>query len=125
MKKMCFSALLLCLLSGPSFAQYSPTDPISGASVVLSNAATSSSLVSWPGGIGVFSAVGTWNGATLTLEFIGPDGVTLVPAGTATTMTANGAWTFYLPKCLLKAVMSGAGGSTSLTASIALVQSGR
>lgn len=121
---MRFLAKMFCLtlaLLTPAFAQYSPTAQVSGASVVMRNSASSSTAVNWPGGIGVFSAVGTWNGATLTLEFIGPDGATLLVAGDATTLSANGAGVFYLPECQVRAVVSNVGGSTSLTASIARV----
>lgn len=119
MKK--FLAMMILSMASPAFAQYSPTAPVSGASVIMRNSASSSTAVNWPGGVGVFSAVGTWNGATLTLEFIGPDGATLVVAGTGTTFTANGAGVFYLPECQVRAIVSSPGGSTSLTASISRV----
>jgi hypothetical protein len=83
---------------------------------LLTNASVTGPQVNWPGGIGVFAVVGTWNGATVTLQFLGPDGTTLMTAGTGTTFTANGAGVFYLPKATIKATITGAGGSTSLTA---------
>lgn len=118
--------LILALLAfaTPAFAlnPYSAAGGMAGNSVVMSASKLTTGQFSWPGGIGVFSAEGTWNGATLTLQFVGPDGATLITAGSATTLTANGAGVFYLPKCLLQATVSSAGASTSLTASIGLVQ---
>lgn len=42
-------------------------------------AVTPAGYPTWHGGDGMFHAVGTFNGAVLTLNFIGDDGVTLVP----------------------------------------------
>lgn len=83
---------------------------------LLNNSNSSGTQQMWPGGIGVFACVGTWNGATVSLQFLGPDGATMVIAGAATTLTANGAGVFYLPRGLVQAVITGAGGGTSLTA---------
>ncbi len=47
--------------------------------------------------MGVFAVVATFGGATIKLQFLGPDGSTLIDAGAATTLTANGAGVFYLP----------------------------
>lgn len=88
-----------------------------GFQQMMAASSTSSAKVWWAGGIGEFAVDGTWNGATVTLEFALPDG-TLLPAGANTTFTANGAGVFYLPACFIQAVVSSAGGSTSLTASV-------
>jgi hypothetical protein len=61
----------------------------------------------WPGGQGVFSVVGTFGGATVTLEFLGPDGATLVAAGGNTTLTATGAGVFNLHPCWIIAAVTG------------------
>lgn len=61
----------------------------------------------WPGGQGVFSCVGTFSGATVTLNFLGPDGATLIAVGTNTTLTAAGAGLFYLHPCQIIASVSG------------------
>lgn len=85
---------------------------------LLTNGAASGSQKTWPGGYGMFSAVGTWNGATVTLQFVGPDGTSLVTAGTGTTFTANNGGVFFLPRgTLIQATITNAGGSTSLTVS--------
>ena len=77
----------------------------------------------WQAGIGVFSCVGTWGGATVTLEFQGPDGQTMVVAGTNTTLTANSGGVFYLPVAAIQAVVSSASATTSLTCAAGLVPS--
>jgi hypothetical protein len=57
---------------------------------LLSNASATGSRVIWPGGPGVFKVVGTFGGATVSLEFLGPDGSTWVAMGADTTLTAAG-----------------------------------
>jgi hypothetical protein len=81
----------------------------------------SGTLVDCPGGICVFSVVASaYNGATVTLMVLGPDGVTLIPAGAATTLTANGMGVAYLPPCQVMAQISG-GTPAGVFASIARV----
>lgn len=74
---------------------------------LLKNATATGAIVQWDGGQGVFVACGTFTGATVTLMFRGPDGVTWIVAGVATTLTTNGAGTFVLPACELQAVITG------------------
>jgi hypothetical protein len=74
---------------------------------LLVNGSASGSPTFWPGGIGVFTAIGTFNGATVKLQFQGPDGSTLLDAGAATTLTAAGAGVFYLPPCNIQATVVG------------------
>jgi hypothetical protein len=80
-------------------------------------------ILLWPGGMGVFDCVGTWGGATVTLEYQGADELTMLAAGTATTLTANGGGVFYLPPVNIQAVVSGAGSTTSLYCSAGEVPS--
>jgi len=75
-------------------------------------------LKRWPGGAGTLVCCGTWGGATVTLTFAGPDGATMVPVGTTTTLTANGMGSFNLPPGLIQAAISNASGSTSLSAAV-------
>lgn len=89
---------------------------------LINNAAASSPKIAWPGGMGVFSVVGTFNGATVKLQFVGPDGITLIDAGTATTLTAAGAGVFYLPPCPIQATVSG-GPPTGIYAAVNRVPS--
>ena len=86
------------------------------------NGSSANTTYMWPGGIGVFAAVSSaWNSATVTLEWIGPDGSTLIVAGTNTTCTANCNGVFYLPAGKIEAVVSG-GTPTALFAAAYVVQ---
>jgi hypothetical protein len=78
--------------------------------------------VDCPGGIMAFAAAGTFGGATITLSILGPDGVTMLPAGTATTLTVAGTGVAYLPPCQVQAIVTG-GAPSGLFASIARVVS--
>jgi hypothetical protein len=61
----------------------------------------------WPGGTGVLSGVATsWAGATMTLNVLGPDGLTYI--ATTVTLAANGiSAAFTLPAGTIKVVQSG------------------
>ncbi len=99
MKRLIF-ALLALIATGVAFAfpYY----------VVLVSDGTSSGAQQWNGGIGEFTATSSnWNSATATLEFLGPDGVTYVAAGSNTTCTANCTGVFYLPPGTIKVSISG------------------
>lgn len=73
--------------------------------VLLSNASATGLPVQWGGGRGVFSVVGTFSGATITLQCMGPDGSTYITA--ATGATAAGVTVFELPPTLIRAAVSG------------------
>ena len=60
-----------------------------------------------PGGICLFAVVGTFGGATIALNILGPDGATMIPAGTNTTLTAPGAGIAYLAPGIVQAVVTG------------------
>lgn len=74
---------------------------------LLSNASATGSQVIWPGGEGVFEAAGTFSGATVTLQRLGPDGATWYAVGTDTTLTAAGGGYFVLPPGPIRAAISG------------------
>jgi len=74
---------------------------------LLNNAAATGAAVQWDGGIGAFSAAGTFSGATVKLQWLGPDGTTYLDVGTDTTLTAAGAGGFVLPPCKIRAFISG------------------
>lgn len=57
------------------------------------------------GGKYLFSAVGTWNGGTATLQRIGPDGLTLINA--ATGLTTNGSNVNDLPPGMYQVTITG------------------
>lgn len=58
------------------------------AVVLLSNASATGQPVTVPGGQYVWAAQGTFSGATLTLQALGPDGANYIDV---TTLSANGA----------------------------------
>jgi hypothetical protein len=74
---------------------------------LLSNASATGSAVQWDGGEGVFAAAGTFSGATITLQFLGPDGSTWIDAGTDTTLTAAGGGIFKMPPARIRAAVTG------------------
>ena len=74
---------------------------------LLSNASATGAAVQWTGGLGVFTALVTFGGATVTLQYLGPDGVTWVAMGTDTTLTAAGGGVFVYPPGQVRAAISG------------------
>ena len=77
-------------------------------------------LVDCPGGRCAFAVAGTFNGATITLQMLGPDGSTLITLGAATTLTSAGVGLVDLPPCQVQATVTG-GPPSGLFASIARV----
>lgn len=83
---------------------------------LISNGSATGSWQYWPGGKGQLAVVGTFGGASVTLEMQGPD-----PAGTAieielldstgafvsVPVTSAGAYVFELPDCNIRAVVTG------------------
>ena len=74
---------------------------------LLIRASSTGDAYLWPGGTGMFSAAGTFGGATVKLQFLGPDGATWIDAGLETTLTAAGGALFDLPQCQIRAAVSG------------------
>lgn len=77
-------------------------------------------LVDCPGGVMVVSVCGTFGGASIALNVLGPDGVTMIPAGAATTFTAAGMGVVYLAPCQIQMIVTG-GPPSGIFASIARV----
>lgn len=73
---------------------------------LLSNASATGAAAMWPGGRGVFSLAGTVSGATITLQYLGPDGSTWLTAASATTLTAVGLGVFDLPCGQIRALVA-------------------
>lgn len=77
--------------------------------VLLANAGTGAGAAfSWPGGRLAFSAVATFGGGSVALEYLGPDGVTWIPAakdtdGTAVSLAAAGIIICELPPGQIRA----------------------
>ena len=72
---------------------------------LLSDASATGSPAQWGGGRGVFSLAGTVGGATITLQYMGPDGSTYLTGATA--LTAVGLVAFELPPGLIRALVAG------------------
>lgn len=78
----------------------------------------SSSAVAWKGGTGLVVMWGTWDTSTMVLE-CSLDGTNYAPVtvnGTACSGTADIAFAFNLPVCLVRATLSSVGASTSVNA---------
>lgn len=73
--------------------------------VLLSNASATGNPTTWCGGRGVFSLAGTVGGATITLQYLGPDGSTYLTGATA--LTAVGLVAFELPPGKIRALVAG------------------
>lgn len=79
---------------------------------LLSNAAATGSAKRWHGGRGVFSVPdGTFSGATVKLQWALTDSGTWLDVDksgdTYVTLTAAGAGLFELPRCFVRAAISG------------------
>lgn len=74
---------------------------------LLSNASATGAAVIWPGGAGVFEVAGTFSGATVSLQRMGPDSATWYSVGADTTLTAAGGGYFILPPGRIRAAVTG------------------
>lgn len=74
---------------------------------LLSNAAATGSGVLWSGGEGTFHVEGTFNGSTITLQKLGPDGSSWSDVGTDVALAAAGMADFSLGPCTIRAEVVG------------------
>ena len=74
---------------------------------LLSNATATGSAHRWPGGRGTFEVDGSFDGATVTLQKLGPDGTNYLSLGTDAALTAEGVINFDLPPCHIRALVAG------------------
>jgi len=82
-------------------------NPVPGVLSLLYNAAATGSRFWWPGGKGFFAVTAAnFNGATVTLNLLGPDNATMLAAATATTLTAAGVGQVELPPCYVQAAIT-------------------
>lgn len=73
---------------------------------LISNGTATGGAVQWAGGRGFVAAVASaWNGATVALQVVGPDGSTWMDAATA--LSANGGSAFNLPPGRIRAAVTG------------------
>lgn len=75
--------------------------------LLLDNASATGSAVIWGGGRGVFTASGTFGGATVSLEALGPDGATYVSMAGVPALTNNGSVSFEHPPGKIRAAVTG------------------
>lgn len=73
---------------------------------LISNGTASGSQLTWPGGQGFYSVVGTFSGATVALQFVGPDGSTLISVGSSTNCTSACGVVFTLPRGKIQATVT-------------------
>ena len=74
---------------------------------LLANASATGGAFTWRGGDGSFLVAGTFGGATVSLQVLGPDGATFLDAGANTTLTAPGIGNFRLPPGQIRAAVTG------------------
>ena len=84
-----------------------PTDIIDRTRLTLAlNASATQTGVVWAGGPGMFTCEATWGGGTVTLQVLSGNN-TWIAVGTDTTLTANGAAGFMLPRgCQIRALIA-------------------
>lgn len=82
---------------------------------LISNGSATSDWKGWPGGKGSLAVVGTFGGASIKLQFLGPDDLTPIDvelldssgAFVPVPVTAAGAYVFELPDVPIRAVVTG------------------
>lgn len=77
-----------------------------------------STAVAWPGGKLSFAAEGVFDSGTVTLQMRAPGLSNWIDCGEAVTFAADGVGVVELDACDLRASLSGAGGSVSVSAVI-------
>jgi len=77
-----------------------------GAIIVLS-ADGQTAAYTWPGGLGLFTAYGTFGSGTAKLQYSVDDGTTYIDAGADSEFTSDDGIVFELPNCLARADLSG------------------
>lgn len=88
---------------------------------LLSNASATGSAAAWPGGTAFFDVVGTFGGATVSLQFLGPDGTTWMSFGAGSDFTAAGCAVVMSRPGQVRAAVSG-GAPSGLYATIEQVK---
>lgn len=74
----------------------------------VTGGAATGQLVDCPGGRMAVACVATFNGATIKLQMLGPDGATLIDVSpTQTNFTANGNGVVDLPPCQIQGTVVG------------------
>jgi len=75
---------------------------------LIDNGNATGAAMTWRGGRGSFLVhADIWNSATVKLQFLGPDRLTWIDAGSETTLTIDGGGNFELPPGQLRAAVVG------------------
>nr|RAW03670.1 hypothetical protein DBT41_11730 [Aerococcus urinae] len=77
----------------------------------------SSAVIDWAGHDGLFSVWGTWDGATVALQY-SPNGTSWIDVGSPSTLTADGVVKFSIKGGKIRATLRNAGAQTSLSAQV-------
>jgi hypothetical protein len=75
--------------------------------ILLDNESATGSAVIWPGGEGTFHVVGTFGGATVSLQRLGPDDSTWTDVGADVILTAEGMGNFNVGAGKIRAEIVG------------------
>jgi hypothetical protein len=75
--------------------------------MLITNGSATSAQRLWDGGDGEFEVVGTFSGATVSLQALGPDGATWQDVGDETTLADAGGGAFSLGPGLIRAAVTG------------------
>lgn len=90
----------------------------SPANLLPAGSTSTGSWIPWQGGKGIFRAWGTWGGAVATLQHAADSsGAGAANVGINTTLNGDGGGGFSLDACYIRVSISGATGTTSLSAS--------
>lgn len=73
-----------------------------------------STAYNWPGGVGQFSASGTWGSSTLKMQYSPDDGTTWIDCGGDLSLTDDGVANFELGPCDIRASLT-VSGTTSVS----------
>lgn len=84
---------------------------------LLRNASATGAAFDWEGGLLGFTVQGTFSGATVTLQLLGPDDTNYVAVGSTTTVTAEANATVYVPRGKIRCLV--ASGSPSALYAVA------
>lgn len=89
---------------------------------LISNGSATGSALTWGGGPGIFTVVGTFSGATCKLQMLGPDATTYVDVY-GCSLTAAGMLPFTLPAGTIRAAVTG-GPPSGIYADAGILHSG-
>jgi len=103
------ASLTIAGVASTLLSQNQNPNPVPGVLPLLYNTGVTGTRFWWPGGTGLLAVTASnFNGATVTLNMLGPDNATMLAAATATTLTSNGVGQVSLPPCWVQAAITAA-----------------